>query len=56
MVVDEAVEVVVEVVVVVVEYYCFLIIIIVGTPNLLDPVWLWKYKHLKQLNTSTAAG
>lgn len=35
----------VVVVVVDVEYYCFLIIITVGTPNSLDPVWPRKYKH-----------
>ena len=31
--------------VIVVGYYCFFLIIIVGPPNLPDPVWPLKYTH-----------
>ena len=37
-----------------VKFYCFPIIIIVGTPNLVDPVWPLKYKHFSSFNTNVA--
>ena len=41
--------------VVVIEYYCFLIIIIVGAPDLPDPVWLLKYTQFFTFNANLAS-
>ena len=34
----------------VIEYYCFFIIIIVGPPNLADPVWPLKKAHFSKFD------